>query len=82
MLVKVSKTKAYRIELIKMGAKGKTLLSVRQLYATEKDPEFKPSRSGLSIPIEEDEAKRVIKGLVKTLKNEDGKKPKVIEVEK
>lgn len=84
MLVKISKTKAYRVELIQMEKKGAVFLSIRQLYATQKDPEYKPGRNGLILPIAEgedgkSEAQRVIKALVKTLKNEDGKKPKLIE---
>jgi|SRR6185503_2467344 len=83
-LIKISKTKAYRIELIRMEKKGPVFLSIRQLYATQKDPEYKPGRNGLTLPIAEgedgkSEAQRVIKALVKTLKNEDEVKPKLIE---
>lgn len=79
MLIKVSPTKAYRLELVKFKKDGPTFLSVRQLYATTKDPEYKPSKNGMTIPIEDGEARRVIKGLIKVLKNEDEKKPKLLE---
>lgn len=84
MLVKISKTKAFNIELVQMEKKGAVFLSLRQMYATQKDPEYKPGRNGMMLPIEEDEmgkseASRVIKALIKTLKNEDEKKPKLLE---
>lgn len=79
MLIKISTTKAYRIELIRMEKKGPVFLSIRQMYQTKKDPEWKPGRGGLTLPVPEGEARRVIKGLIKTLKNEDQKKPKLIE---
>ena len=79
MLLKISPTKAFRIELIRLQKGGPVYLSVRQLFATKKDPEYKPGRNGMTIPIEDGEARRVIKGLIKTLKNEDNKKPKLIE---
>lgn len=83
MLVKISDSKAYRIELIRLEKKGPVFLSVRQLYQTKKDKEWKPGRNGLVLPVAEDEngkseARRVLKALVKTLKNEDQEKPKLI----
>lgn len=83
-LIKISPTKAYQIEQVQMEKKGPVYLSIRQMYATQKDPTYKPGRNGMMLPIEEDEngkseASRIIKALVKTLKNEDGKKPKLLE---
>ena len=82
MLVKISDTKAYRVELVRMEKKGPIFLSIRQLYQTKKNPGWKPGRNGLMLPIAEvdgkSEARRVIKALVKTLKNEDEVKPKVL----
>lgn len=56
MLVKISKTKAYKIEGI--NYKGKDLISIRQMYATQKDPKLKPGRAGLTFAPEEAEAIR------------------------
>jgi hypothetical protein len=82
--VKISDTKLYEIELIKLEKKGPTLLNVRQFYATKKDSTFRPGRQGLTLSTEEDadgrsEARRVLKAMLKALKNEDGKKPRLIE---
>jgi hypothetical protein len=86
-LIKVSDSKAYRIELIRMEKKGPVFLSIRQLYKTKKNPEWMPGRNGLTLPVAEgedgkSEARRVIKGLVKALKNEEGLKPKLIQRDK
>lgn len=79
MLIKVSPTKAFNIELIRLEKNGPVYLSIRQMYATQKDPTYKPGRNGMTIPVEDGEARRVIKGLIKVLKNEDDKKPKLVE---
>lgn len=84
MKIKISEHKAFNIELIQMGKKGKVLLSIRQLYNTKKDKEWKPGRQGMTFAIESEdnnpaEARRVVKAMIKVLKNEDGKKPKLIE---
>lgn len=79
MLIKVSPTKAFNIELIRLEKKGPVYLSIRQMYATQKDPTYKPGRNGMTIPVEDGEARRVIKGLIKVLKNEGDKKPKLVE---
>lgn len=50
-LVKVSATKAYRIEAIEIG--DAQMISVRQMYATKKDPKLKPGRQGITIPLEQ-----------------------------
>jgi len=83
MLIKFSKTKAIQVELIQMEKKGPVLLSLRQMYATAKDPEFKVGRQGITFQTEEgedgrSEASRVLKAMAKVLKNEDQKKPKLI----
>ncbi len=82
--IKISDTKQYEVELIKLEKKGPTLLNVRQFYATKKDPTFKPGRQGLTLNTTEDEdgrseARRVLKAMLKALKNEDQKKPRLIE---
>lgn len=83
MRIKISDTKAFNIELIRMEKKGQkkgpVFLSIRQMYKTKKDPEWKPGRQGMTLPIEDGEARRVLKAMVKVLKNEDGVKPKLIE---
>jgi hypothetical protein len=56
-LVKVSPTKAYRIEAIQID--DNQMISIRQMYATKKDPKLKPGRQGLTIPLEQ--AERVAK---------------------
>lgn len=86
MLVKISKTKAYKVEQVQLEKGGTVFLSVRQMYATQKDPEYKPGRNGLMLPLAEEEdtegrseATRVLKALKKVLANEEGKKPKLLE---
>jgi hypothetical protein len=81
--IKISESKAYNVELIRMEKKGPVFLSVRQLYRTKKDPNWKPGRNGLMLPIAEDEdgkseARRLLKAMVRTLKNEAGDKPRLI----
>lgn len=80
MKIKISDTKMFEVELIKLEKKGPILLNVRQFYATKKDPTFKPGRQGLSLPIDGDksEARRVLKAMIKVLKNEDEVKPRLI----
>lgn len=81
--IKISDTKAYNIELIRMEKKGPVFLSIRQMYRTKKNPEWMPGRNGLMLPVAEDEngkseARRILKAMVKALKNEDGVKPRLI----
>lgn len=60
-LIKVSDTKAYRIEAIRMEKGGEKLISIRQMYATKKDPTLKPGYQGMTIPA--DLSPRVIKAI-------------------
>lgn len=58
--VKISDTKAYQIEGI--TANGVPMVSIRQLYATRKDPgNFKLGRQGVTIPAED--LSRIVKAL-------------------
>lgn len=74
-LVKISATKAYRVSIIQMGANVKgepkkpRLLSIRQMYATEKDPEYKPAYQGITIPL--DICARIIKAMIAVFKDPD-----------
>jgi hypothetical protein len=66
-IVKVSETKAYKIEAIEI--EGKKMISIRQLYQTKKDPNWKAGRNGITIPYDEEGAIplkviRVIKKMV------------------
>lgn len=61
-LVKVSSTKAYRMEGVEI--KGDRFVSIRQMYCTQKDSTWKHSRNGINIPI--DQADKIAKYL-KTL---------------
>lgn len=72
-LIKVSPTKAYRISIIRMADdKEKTkYLSIRQMYATAKDPEYKPGYQGITIPM--DIASRIIKALITVFKDKEAK---------
>lgn len=72
MLIKISETKAYLVEGIKIG--DQELVSVRQMYATRKDPNFKPARQGVTIPRKE--ALRVAKALRALYKEGDFKEIK------
>lgn len=47
---KVSDYKGFQVEGILV--KGKPMLSIRQFYATKKDPEFRPGRQGVTIELE------------------------------
>lgn len=47
-IVKVSETKAYKVEAIEI--EGKQMISIRQLYQTKKDPNWKVGRNGITIP--------------------------------
>lgn len=81
--IKISEHKAWNVELIKMEKKGPTLVSIRQMYSTKKDPSWKPGRNGLTLSLEEIEGKtevgRLLRAIAKVVKNEDGVKPKLIE---
>lgn len=76
-LIKVSDTKAFRVEGIKIG--GKKMVSIRQMYATKKDPKFKPARQGVTLALEDKVVQRVfnavksvvIDGEFKTIDTED-----------
>ena len=48
--VRVSDTKAFRIEAVQIGdMQG---ISIRQMYATKKDPTFKPGHQGILLPLD------------------------------
>lgn len=48
--VVISPTKAIRVEAVQVGEfQG---ISLRQMYATKKDKEFKPAKQGIIIPLE------------------------------
>lgn len=58
-LIKVSPTKAFRIEAVQVGeVQG---ISIRQMYATQKDPKYKPARQGMFLPVEDGVAERVLR---------------------
>lgn len=59
-MVKISPTKAYRIEGI-IAQNGEPMISIRQMYATKNDPEFKFGRKGITIDL--DAAARVFKAV-------------------
>lgn len=47
----VSPTKAFRIEAVQIGdVQG---ISIRQMYATKKDPVYKPAKQGVFLPLEQ-----------------------------
>ena len=82
--IKISKTKAFDVELIRFEKKGPTFVNIRQMYATIKDPEFKPGRQGMTLSLEENddgktEAGRLLRLIAKVVKNEDSKKPRLLE---
>jgi len=58
--IKVSDTKAYRIEAIEInGVQG---ISIRQMYANKAAPnEWKPTRSGMFLPLADDLAVRILR---------------------
>lgn len=50
MIVELSVTKAYSIESIEI--REQRLVSIRQMYRSKGDPEWKPARQGITIPVE------------------------------
>jgi hypothetical protein len=76
-LVKVGPYKAFKIEAIQIGEQQ--LLSVRQMYATKKDPTYKPAKQGITIPI--DVADKIAK-YIKDMANDPTLEFKEIEVRK
>jgi hypothetical protein len=68
-LIKISKTKAYRMEGVEI--KGERYVSIRQMYATQKDPTYNPSRNGINIPI--DNAEKIAKYLTTIAEGDDFK---------
>jgi hypothetical protein len=68
-LIKVSPTKAFRVEAVQVGeVQG---ISIRQMYATQKDPKYKPARQGMFLPIEDSVAERVLRTAGKMAVNPD-----------
>lgn len=64
-VIKVSSSKGYRIEAIEI--KGQKMISIRQLYATKNDPELKPAKQGITLPLEVGEL-AVAELIAKTIK--------------
>lgn len=48
--IRVGENKAFNVEGILMGEDQEPHVSVRQMYKTKKDPKWKPSRNGFTIP--------------------------------
>lgn len=74
-LIEVSDTKAYQIQTLLIN--NVKCISIRQMYATKKNPEFMPGRQGITIPYD-DTGKTVVKALVRCFKEEQ--KFKVLEL--
>lgn len=72
-LIKINDTKAFRVEIIQMGSKkgSPRFLSIRQMYCTKKDTTWKPSRQGLTLPL--DIVPRILKACIKVFKDPDPK---------
>jgi hypothetical protein len=66
--INVSEHKAFRVEGVKYD-KDTKMVSIRQLYNTQKDPTFKPGRQGVALPLEV--AERVAKAILSVV--EEGK---------
>jgi len=73
-LIKVSATKAYRMEGVEI--KEVRSVSIRQMYQTKKDPSWKPARSGINIPIEN--AEKIAKYLTAIAAGDDFKEIELI----
>lgn len=79
--IKVSKTKAFRIEAVEIN--GQKMISIRQMYATAKDPEFKPAKQGVTIPLGEDGELAVsVSSVIKRYATSDSTEFKVIEMKR
>jgi len=57
-MIKISATKAFKIDPIIIG-EDQYMISIRQMYCTKKDPEWKPARQGITLPV--DYAERIAK---------------------
>lgn len=68
-LIKISATKAFRIEAVQVGEHQG--ISIRQMYATQKDPKYKPARQGIFLPIDDAAAERVLRAAGKMAVNPD-----------
>lgn len=67
-LLKISNTKAFQVQTVELNETQS--ISVRQMYATTKEPDdWKPSRNGILIPYDDD-GKTIVKALVKCFKEE------------
>lgn len=61
-IIKISPTKAYSVEGVVI--QDQPMVSIRQMYATKKDPKFKHGRKGITIGI--DELPRVMRAIKAT----------------
>jgi len=68
-LIKISATKALRMEGVEIA--DARFVSIRQMYATKKDPSFKHGRQGINIPIEN--AEKIAKYLKALAEGDDFK---------
>lgn len=78
-LVVVTPSKAYRISIIQMGdnvkgdARKPKLLSIRQMYKTQKEPDiWKPGFGGITLPLD-NIGKRIIRAIIAVFKDPDQK---------
>lgn len=72
-LIELTESSAINIEAIKVG--DAKMLSIRKMYKTKKDPNWKPARQGLTIPF--DEAERVLKKALKLVRDPETKFKKI-----
>lgn len=68
--IKFSDTKAVQVQTISI--KGQKMISLRQFYATVKDPTLRPGRQGISIPFDE-QGKEILKAMLRAFKDPNTK---------
>ena len=83
-LIKLSDSSAIQVGILQMGKnvkgepKKEKYLSIRKMYKTKKDPEWKVGYQGITIPLT-DLGKKVIKAVVLIWKNKDDEEVQIIE---
>lgn len=72
-LIELTESSAIHIEAIKI--KDAKMLSIRKMYKTKKDKDWKPARQGMTLPW--DEAEKVLKKALKLVRDPETKFKKI-----
>lgn len=83
-LIKLSDSSAIQVGIIQMGKnvkgepKKEKYLSIRKMYKTKKDKDWKVGYQGITLPLT-DLGKKVIKAIITIYKNRDEEEVQIIE---